>query len=192
MAIRKSDRRSTARRVEYLLIECVSPELDGGRYPIKRIVGDSVVVGADILKEGHDQVAARVVFTGPGDEDWCSAPMAYDVEGDRWYGTFPVDRIGQWTFSVEAWTDRFATWRSALKKKVDVGQDVANDLLDGGLFARAAARSARSKAARASLLMTAKVLEDRRDIAIEQAIQRALDDDFLALMRENLRPTDLT
>src|SRR6476660_7896540 len=112
MPPRKSERRSTARRLEHLIIECVTPELDAGRFPVKRIVGDSVLVGADIIKEGHDLVAARILYKGPGDEDWAAAPMTFDVDADRWLGTFNVDRIGRWTFTVEGWTDRFRSWQA--------------------------------------------------------------------------------
>ncbi len=192
MPQRKTERRTSARRVEYVLIECVTPELDAGRYPVKRIVGDVVTVGADILKEGHDQLAARVAYKGPGDAGWSYAPMTYEYDADRWTGHFPVDRIGRWTFTVEAWTDRFGTWRSELRKKVNAGQDVQLELSEGALLARTAARSVKSAPAKASLLMTAKLLEDRRDTAIEKRIQRALDDDLLALMIEHLKPTDLT
>ncbi|HWJ12114.1 MAG TPA: maltotransferase domain-containing protein, partial [Gemmatimonadaceae bacterium] len=93
---------------------------------------------------------------------------------------------------VEAWTDRFATWRSGLEKKVKAGQDVQLELSEGAQMARAASRSTRVATARASLLLTAKMLEDRRDTALEKRIQRALDEDLFALMQEHLRPTDLT
>jgi starch synthase (maltosyl-transferring) len=192
VANRKTERRASTRRIEYLLIECVSPELDGGRYPVKRIVGDVVLVGADIVKDGHDLIAANVLHKAPGAAEWTTTSMTYDLDSDRWYASFRVDRIGQWTFAIEAWTDRFGTWRAGLAKKIDAGQDVTADLLDGALMARAASRSTRSAAARASLLMTAKALEDRRDLSIEKRIQRALDDDFVALMREHFRPPDLT
>jgi starch synthase (maltosyl-transferring) len=192
MPQRKTDRRSTARRIEYLVIECVTPELDGGRHAVKRVVGDTVPVGADIIKEGHDLVGAQVIYRGPGDEDWASSPLIYDYDSDRWYGAFSVDRAGPWTFSVEAWTDRFGTWRSELQKKVDAGQDVQLELAEGAQFARSAAKSTRSAAARASLLMTAKMLEDRRDTAIEKRIQRALDDDLSTLIQEHYKPTDVT
>jgi starch synthase (maltosyl-transferring) len=194
MPQRKTDRRSKAhgRRLEYLLIECVTPELDAGRYPVKRIVGDVVTVGADIIKEGHDQLAARIIYRGPNDDGWFESPLTYDYDTDRWTGTFTVDRIGRWIFSVEAWTDRFGTWRSELKKKLDAGQDIQVELSEGAQFAKAAARSAKSAPVRASLNMTAKVLDDRRDTAIEKRIQRALDDDFLALMQEYFKPNDLT
>jgi starch synthase (maltosyl-transferring) len=86
---------------------------------------------------------------------------------------FVVDRIGRWKFTVEAWTDRFATWRSGLEKKVKAGQDVQLELSEGAQMARAASRSTRVATARASLLLTAKMLEDRRDTALEKRIQRA-------------------
>src|SRR3954447_19561288 len=102
MPQRKADRRSTSqtRRLEHLLIECVTPELDAGRYPVKRIVGDMVTVRADIIKEGHDFIEARVIWTGPGDSRRSTAPMSYDYDSDRWTGAFTVDRIGRWTFTV--------------------------------------------------------------------------------------------
>jgi starch synthase (maltosyl-transferring) len=192
MPQRKTDRRSQPRRVEYLLIECVTPELDAGRYPVKRIVGDTVTVGADIIKEGHDLVGARIIYKGPGDTDWSEAPLSYDYDSDRWTGSFTVDRIGRWTFSVEAWTDRFGTWRSDLKKKIDAGQDVEVELSEGAQFAKAAARGAKSAPVRASLNMTAKMLEDRADTVVEKRIQRALDEDFLALMQEFHKAPDRT
>jgi starch synthase (maltosyl-transferring) len=179
--------------MEHIVIECVTPELDAGRYPVKRIVGDTVWVGADIIKEGHDQVAAVILYRGPGESDWSSAPLQYDFDSDRWYGAFDVDRIGRWMFTVEAWTDRFVTWRSELKKKIDAGQEVHTELVEGAELIRAASRTARSGAARASLLLTAKILVDRRgDTAIERRLQRALDDDLLTLMLEHNRPADVT
>ncbi|HEX4684111.1 MAG TPA: alpha-1,4-glucan--maltose-1-phosphate maltosyltransferase [Gemmatimonadaceae bacterium] len=192
MPQRKTDRRSSPRRAEYVVIECVTPELDGGRHPVKRVIGDTVSVGADIIKEGHDLVGARLIHRGPGADDWSSSPLIYDYDADRWFGAFTVDRIGQWTFTVEAWTDHFGTWRSGLGKKVDAGQDVQLELQEGAQFARAASRSAKSAAAKASLLMTAKLLEDRRDTSMEKRIQRALDDDLLALIQDHYKPTDVT
>jgi starch synthase (maltosyl-transferring) len=192
VATRKSDRRTTARRFEYVVIECVTPELDAGRYPVKRIVGDLVSVGADLIKDGHDVLAAHVLFKGPGDSDWSVAPMRFDFDSDRWYGEFRVDRLGTWTFTVEGWTDAFETWRTALQKKVAAGQDVSIELIEGAALVRSAAGSVRFGPARASLLLTAKLLEDRRDTALEVRVQRALDEELGALMAEHFRPSDLT
>ncbi|MGH7619268.1 MAG: alpha-1,4-glucan--maltose-1-phosphate maltosyltransferase [Gemmatimonadaceae bacterium] len=192
MVSRQADRRAAARRLAHLDIECVTPALDAGRHPVKRIVGDTVVVGADVVKDGHDLLAARVLARGPGGTEWVASPMTYDFDTDRWYGAFRVDRIGRWAFTVEAWTDRFGTWRAELQKRVDADQDVTSDLIEGAQFVRAASRSAPAGPARASLLMTAKLLEDRRELDVRKRIQRALDDDLAALMDEYHRRRDLT
>ena len=189
---RKSDRRASTRRFEYLVIEGITPELDGGRYPVKRIVGDSVVVGADILTGGAEYLAARVLYRGPEDDDWSATPMQYEYDTDRWYGAFAADRVGLWVFTIEAWTDRFSAWRAALQAKVEAGEDASRDLADGAQMARAASRSTRSAATRASLVLTAKVLEDRRGASVETRIHRALDEDFFSLMQDFRRPADLT
>ncbi|MFL5616062.1 MAG: alpha-1,4-glucan--maltose-1-phosphate maltosyltransferase [Gemmatimonadaceae bacterium] len=188
----KRDRRSSGRGLDHLTIECVTPELDGGRYPVKRVVGDTVWVGADIFKEGHDLLAARAIYKGPGDAGWSSAPLTFDFDNDRWFGSFPVDRIGLWKFTVEGWTDAFGTWRSELRKKVDANVDVHVELLEGALLVRAAARRAKSPAVRASLLQTARMFEDRQDTTAEQRTQRAFDEDLLTQMNELCPPRDLT
>jgi starch synthase (maltosyl-transferring) len=192
MPPRKTDRRTTIRRLEYITIECVTPELDAGRHPVKRVVGDEVWVGADVCKEGHDQLAAQVVYMGPGDGKWSVARMLFDYDSDRWYGLFRVDRIGRWTFSIEGWTDVFGTWRSDLRKKVDAGQTVDLELLEGAQLLRAASRGAKLSAARAALLNTAKALENRESLDAERRVKRALDTEVLALMATHARRRDLT
>jgi starch synthase (maltosyl-transferring) len=149
-------------------------------------------VGADIFKEGHDLLAARVTFMGPGDTGWCNTPLTFDFDADRWYGSFVVDRIGLWTFSVEAWTDSFGTWRAELRKKVDAGQDVHVELLEGAQMVRAAARRAKSPAVRASLLQTARIFEDRGELSPDAQSARAFDEDLLIQMNELFPPRDLT
>ena len=103
---RKTDRRATRRRLEYIIIECVTPELDGGRYPVKRIIGDAVFVGADILKDGHDLLGARVLFKGPGDDDWSVGADVLRLRLRSLVRRVSRRPIGRWTFTVEAWTDR--------------------------------------------------------------------------------------
>jgi starch synthase (maltosyl-transferring) len=113
-----------------LVIENVRPTVDGGRNPVKRVIGDEVEVEATVYKEGHDLIAARIRYCGPGEREARTAPMGYDRNLDRCRGSFQVDRIGRWWFTVEAWTDRFATWREDLEKKADAGQDTHSDLLE--------------------------------------------------------------
>ena len=170
----------------------MTPELDGGRYAVKRVLGDTVWIGADIFKEGHDLLAARAIYKGPGDTGWSPAPLTFDFDGDRWFGSFGVDRIGLWIFTIEAWTDVFGTWRAELRKKVDAGQDVHVELLEGAQLVRSAARRAKSPGVRASLLQTARIFEDRRDAPADAQTARAFEEDLLTQMNELFPPRDLT
>ncbi len=174
-----------------IVIECVTPELDSGRFPVKRVIGDAVAVGADIIRDGHDLLAARVRYRGPGDEEWRFEPLVYEFASDRWYGGFPADRIGRWLFTIEAWTDFFATWRDELAKKLDAGQDVSVELLDGASLIDEAANRARFGEARKELKRAAASLRDAGVRATERA-DRALDPALLALMEEYFQPRDLT
>jgi len=188
---RTTDRRSPTRGLAHLTIECVTPELDCGRYPVKRIVGDVVQVGADVIKEGHDLTAARIVVRPPG-EPASSLPMTYDFNTDRWRGEFKVDRVGRWHFTVEAWTDVWETWRAGFRKKVDAGQNTRVELIEAAQFVRAAARRTAPGPARASLTQTSRAFESVEDVPTEAIVKRALDPDLAALMRENFLPRDLT
>src|SRR4051812_37959881 len=189
---KKSDRRITARGKERITIECVVPEVDGGRYPAKRVVGDTVWIGADIFRDGHDQLAARVIYRGPADADWRATPLKFDYNADRWFAPIVVDQIGRWTFTIEAWTDVFSTWRDGLKKKHDAGVDVQLELLEGAAIVKSAAKGLKPSPTRAMILQTAKILEDRRQSELSKRIKRALDPELAALMREHWMPKDLT
>src|SRR4051812_29933773 len=82
-----------------VVIESVTPELDGGRYPVKREVGDSLVVEADVFKEGHDIIAARVVYRAPGESAWQTVPLTF-FDNDRWRGSFELTELGWYTYSI--------------------------------------------------------------------------------------------
>jgi len=114
----------------FITIEGVSPEIDGGRWPIKRVVGDTVEVAADIFKEGHDLLAARILYRAPGDTEWRREPMSL-VQNDRWVGHLEVARNGRYRYTVEAFTDVFGSWRLDVGKRLAAGQDVASQLLEG-------------------------------------------------------------
>ncbi len=113
-----------------MVIEQITPILDAGRYPIKRPVGSLIDVGAAIFKDGHDLIGARLVCRPPGGE-WQAFPLVYRYDPDRWYGSFRVDRVGRWQYNIEAWPDHFGTWRADLGKRIDAGQDVRGELLEG-------------------------------------------------------------
>ncbi len=188
---RRSTKVTTPRPPAPVIIECVEPELDAGRYPVKRIVGDTVEVRADILKDGHDLLAARIRYSGPADGEWHFVPMFYDQNADQWIGGFRVDRAGRWTYTVESWTDRFGTWRSELQKKIGAGHDVASELLEGAELIDAAARRARFGDARNDLRAAALLIRDAR-ISGAERVAAALDAQLHTLLDDNYSPPDLT
>ena len=119
-----------------IAIEDVYPELDGGRYPVKRIVGDTFEVWADLFRDGHDKLRAIVKYRHE-DGPWCETPLTF-FDNDRWVGRFDLDRVGPWHYTIEAWTDRFESWREEFEKKREAGQDVALELEEGRAIVEAA------------------------------------------------------
>jgi starch synthase (maltosyl-transferring) len=128
-----------------VIIEAVSPQIDGGRYPIKRVVGDTVIVECDAFADGHDVLAAAVRYRAPGGP-WQEAPLELLVN-DRWRGAFTVETIGRYEYTVMAWIDRFGTWEHQLHKRVEAGQDVALDMQIGAALVFEAAEAATGDAA---------------------------------------------
>ena len=113
-----------------IVIEDVYPELDCGRYAVKREVGDTLEVWADIFKEGHDAIAAAIRYRTEFETEWRQVPMRF-VDNDRWMGTTALEENARYLFTVVAWTDLFGSWRAELEKKYAAGQDVRSELLEG-------------------------------------------------------------
>jgi len=118
-----------------VIVEGIEPEIDDGRFPIKRTVGEEVVVGADIHTDGHEVLAAVLRYRRAGSDDWSEAAMSH-LGNDRWSAAFKVTEQGWYEYTVQAWIDEFATWRRDLQKKVDAGQDVHSELLEGAEIIR--------------------------------------------------------
>ncbi len=121
-----------------VIIENVSPTVDGGRHAAKREVGARVEVSADIFKEGHDLVAAFVRYRHEAETAWREAPMRF-VDNDRWAGEIVLDTLGRWVFTIEALADPFQSWLADLVKRLDAGQEVQSELLEGAALVAAAA-----------------------------------------------------
>jgi starch synthase (maltosyl-transferring) len=120
-------------------IEDVYPAIDGGRFPVKRIVGERVEIWADIYRDGHDVVAADLIWRRERDQQWRRAPMTLH-SNDRWVGTFVPDEVGRHVYAIEAWTDEFATWRRGFELKREAGADMTLDAIEGaGLLTKAQA-----------------------------------------------------
>jgi starch synthase (maltosyl-transferring) len=165
-----------ARRV---VVERIEPEIDGGRFPIKRTPGEFVDVAATIFADGHDVIAAILRDRAePG--TWRETPMTLQAPGtDRWTARFDVGAVGWHAYQIVAWVDRFLTWRRDVKIKAAAGQDIAVELLEGALLVRDAASRANDTDG-AWLLEQADALSDstpapeRVDIGLDEELAAAM------------------
>jgi starch synthase (maltosyl-transferring) len=109
----------------------VTPQLDCGKYPIKRIVNEKVTVQADIFVDGHDKVKALLLYRkSKGQSKWKESPMVF-LGNDHWEGSFSPDSVGNFEYTIEAWVDHFSTWQYGLKKKFEDNQDIKTELQIG-------------------------------------------------------------
>jgi starch synthase (maltosyl-transferring) len=121
------DRRSGRQRV---VIERVAPQIDGGQFPIKRAVGETVEVQADVFADGHDALSAAILVRAASSDAWTETRMAPSLN-DRWHGEFVVTSLEPYTYTVIAWVDRFLSWQRDMRKRVAARQDIAVDLMIG-------------------------------------------------------------
>src|SRR2546425_636128 len=111
-------------------IQNVWPQLDCGRFAVKRTVGDRVEVWANVFRDGHEVLGVAIRYKRPGGR-WQEAPM-HALGNDRWSGSFEVDRCGRWYYRVQAWHDRIASWQDEVRRKVEARQeDLASELSEG-------------------------------------------------------------
>ncbi len=116
--------------LQTIVIENVEPELDGGRYPIKRIVGETFEVTADIFKEGHDTIVGILRYKIHNNKHWQETPM-HHVDNDRWAASFLLAENARYLYSIGAYIKTFETWRIELGKKNGVIADLSSELLEG-------------------------------------------------------------
>jgi len=131
-------------------IQRVSPLLDGGQFPIKSIPGDVIAVEADVVSDGHDYLAARLLYKHTDDADYREMTMTLLVN-DRWGASFVVEKTGLYQYTIEAWVDHLATWQHEIHLKVADGQRITSELLAGaqlidGMLVRAEAATAGASA----------------------------------------------
>jgi starch synthase (maltosyl-transferring) len=128
-----------------VVILAVRPEVDGGRYPSKRVLGEQVEIEADLVADGHDIVRARLLHRPPGATGWQEVEMVA-AGNDVWRGTFVASALGRHHYTVTAWVDAFTTWRRGLERKVQACNDVSVELLEGALLVDAAVARAKTLA----------------------------------------------
>src|SRR2546430_1859836 len=137
-------------------IENLQPLLDGGRYPIKRVIGEDLVVEADIFKDGHDVVAAVLKWRVLGKRQWRETPMAF-VDNDRWRGACTLYDSAIYEYTIEAWTDRFSGWRREFAAKFAAGiSELRSEALEGAALLEAASQRAHNRTDSARLLELSK------------------------------------
>ncbi|HVM25378.1 MAG TPA: alpha-1,4-glucan--maltose-1-phosphate maltosyltransferase [Candidatus Limnocylindrales bacterium] len=168
-----------------VVIERIEPELDGGRYPVKRVVGDQLFVTADIFADGHDLLDAALLLRADDEENWHEAPMR-PVDNDRWSGHLALTRNRWHRYAVEAWRDVFGSWRDGIRKKLDAGVPVPNEIAEGRLLLEAAAlRAERSGAGDDLDLIRAALANLGRARSEATRAATMLGDDLLAAMRRH-------
>ncbi|MGE0703593.1 MAG: alpha-1,4-glucan--maltose-1-phosphate maltosyltransferase [Vicinamibacterales bacterium] len=170
------------------IVENVRPQVDGGRFPIKRTVGEAVRVFADAFADGHDLIAVMLRDRPAGSECWRETPMRQVIPNSaEWTAGFVVDRQGWHEYIVMAWVDRFETWRRELRVKAEAGQDLESELLEGGALVREAASRADQVGAyrvdAAWLVHRSSQIRDRTSTQSAR-VELALDHDLAFRMRQ--------
>jgi starch synthase (maltosyl-transferring) len=161
-----------------IIIEGVKPEIDCGRFPVKRVAGEKVIVEADIFTDGHDALSCILLYRREEESPWTEAPMKFLVN-DRWQGSFVVSAMGCYYYTIRAWIDRFQSWRRDLAKKVDAGQEVQVDLVVGAEIIENASKKASGEDA-SRLKEWAQALRSPQELSA--SIRLALNEETAAMI----------
>ncbi len=162
-----------------VVIQNVEPELDCGRFPIKRIVDDTVFVEADVFGDGHDEVRARLLWKQEADPDWQATEMR-SLGNDRWQGEFAVKQVGRYRYTIVGEVDHFGTWRSDLKKRMAAQQDLKLPFATGAILLEQVQARA-SKQDSAKLAAWAKALKSGKDDSATAEL--ALQDELAEMVK---------
>jgi len=161
------------------VIEAVAPSVDGGRFAIKRVIGEEVAVEADCFADGHDELACRVLYRRERDAAWSSVPMVA-LGNDRWRAAFTVETLGAYRYTVTAWVDAFLSWRHDFARRVDPEDLLIAAQVGAALIDDAASRA--KAADRRRLSAWAKRLRTEKDTAVLAKL--ALDEELAARANE--------
>lgn len=162
-----------------IIIENIKPQIDCGRFPIKRVVGEKVTVRADIFADGHEDVVAMLQYRSAAEKEWREVPMKF-LNNDRWEAEFTVEKIGVYYYTIQGWIDHFSTWQKDLQKKFEAGQNVKVELLMGAEFIAKAAQKAKDREDIQNLRSVIKILESPSKM--EDAVAKATGSDITKLM----------
>jgi starch synthase (maltosyl-transferring) len=125
------------------IVERVSPEIDAGRFPVKRVVGDAMRVEVDLFSDGHDKVRGVLLHRFEGEAEWSEVELQ-PLVNDRWFASFPLTDLGHYEYTIEAWVDPFLTWAGDLKKRIAAKSATPVDFEIGARMIEEAAGSSES------------------------------------------------
>ena len=142
--VRNGDEPNPPRKPSRVVIERMQPQIDCGRFPVKRTVGEALFVSADVFADGHDHLGGVLQYRHVHG-DWREVPLM-SLGNDSWGASFAVTQLGEYEYTMEAWVDQFGSWLAGLSAKADAGQDVQNELIEGAQIVERAAATVRLKA----------------------------------------------
>ncbi len=161
-----------------IVIERISPQLDGGRHPVKRVVGDHLLVTADIFADGHDLLDAAILFRADDEEIWRELPMR-PIDNDRWSGHVELTRNRWHRYAVEAWRDAFGSWLHGLHRKLEAHVPVPVELDEGRILVEATLQRAEHAEAAGDVRLLRQSLAALKRARTEQTRVAALDSEAL-------------
>ncbi len=167
-----------------IAIEGISPKVDDGRFPVRRLLRDIVTVEADIITDGHDKLAAEVLWKHGSSAEWQTAPMAARGN-DRWRAAFPLVEIGRYLYKIAAWRDDYASFADELAKKYAAGVPVSLEIIEGTRLIEQTA-AARPGDDGAALRMVLSELQDGTEDSCRSLLLHPDTMDFMRLA--GLRP----
>jgi starch synthase (maltosyl-transferring) len=158
-----------------VIVEGVRPEVDAGRFPIKRTVGEDVIVEVDVFADGHDVLSCVLLYRRREDPEWQEVRMK-PLVNDRWRGSFRVTTLGRWRYTIMAWVDPFLSWRHDFERRIEE-EDIAVALQVGAALIDATAARASGEDARrlqhfAAGLVGNAELTERRELALDPELLR--------------------
>jgi starch synthase (maltosyl-transferring) len=153
-----------------VIIEAVTPLIDCGDTPIKRIVGDTLDVEATVFTDGHEKIAVDLLYRPERQAEWRRVRMDF-VENDRWTGSFSLEENARYLYTVEGWRDPFASWQAGLEKKRDAGQELTPELEHGlDLIRETKPRARRDASERGAILAAAEKADDPAAFLLEPRV----------------------
>ena len=160
-----------------VVIENVQPEIDAGRFPIKRVIGQTVEVEADAFTDGHDALVCVLRCRHASETDWREVSMV-SLGNDRWRASFPIIELGQYFYTITAWVDHFLSWQHELVRRNDV-QDIAVALQAGAMLVGEAA----ARAVGENQLQLQQFAGELRSAKADAGTALALSETLASLMR---------